>query len=223
MGRLRALNIILLAVMIIMSVMHRNERTKMNEIINQLKEDVQGKQLSKEECEKSTLQTIFERKSVRNYKTDPVEKEKLETIVKAGMAAPTARDRRPWEFVIIDDREILDKLAEGLPYAKMAKQASAGIIVAGDLEKQAGGPDSTYWIMDCSAAIQNMLLAVEHLGLGAVWTALYPNQDRIDVAKSVINFPEHIMPLAFIPIGVPVGDETPKDKYNEEQIHWNKW
>ena len=179
---------------------------------------------SEKKCGKDTLEVIFERKSVRNFKTDPVKKDDLETIVKAGMAAPTARDKRPWEFILIDDREILDKLADGLPYAKMAKQASAGIIVAGDLDKQNGGKDSPYWVMDCSAAIQNLLLAVEHLGLGAVWTAVYPNQDRIDAVKAVFpEMPENIMPLAFIPVGVPQGTDKPKDKYNPEQVRWNKW
>jgi nitroreductase len=175
-------------------------------------------------CAPDTLEIIFERKSVRNYKTDEVSKEHLETIVKAGMAAPTARDRRPWEFIVINDREMLDKLAEALPYAKMAKQASAGIIVAGDLEKQNGGADSPYWIMDCSAAIQNILLAVEHLELGAVWTALYPNQDRIDAVRNLFpEMPQTIVPLAFIPVGVPAGTDKPKDKFNPEQLRWNKW
>jgi len=179
---------------------------------------------SEKKCSPDTLEIIFERKSVRNYKPDAVSKEDLETIVKAGMAAPTARDKRPWEFIVIDDREMLDKLAEGLPYAKMAKQASAGIIVAGDLEKQNGGADSPYWIMDCSAAIQNVLLAVEHLELGAVWTALYPNEDRISVVRNLFpEMPQTIMPLAFIPVGVPQGTDKPKDKYNPEQIRWNKW
>jgi len=179
---------------------------------------------SEKKCGPDTLETIFERKSVRNYKTDEVSKEHLEMIVKAGMAAPTARDTRPWEFIVINDREILDKLAEGLPYAKMAKQASAGIIVAGDLEKQNGREDSPYWIMDCSAAIQNVLLAVEHLELGAVWTALYPNEDRINVVRNLFpEMPQTIVPLAFIPVGVPQGTDKPKDKYNPEQIRWNKW
>jgi nitroreductase len=179
---------------------------------------------SEEKCGRDALEVIFERKSVRNYKTDPVKKEDLETIVKAGMAAPTARDRRPWEFIVIDDRELLDKLAQALPYAKMAKQASAGIIVAGDLNKQNGTKESPYWIMDCSAAIQNVLLAVEHLGLGAVWTAVYPNQDRIDAVKALFpEMPENIIPLAFIPVGVPQGTDKPKDKYNPAQIRWNKW
>jgi nitroreductase len=190
----------------------------------EMEKTIQTATQSAEQCGKDTLEVIFERKSVRNYKPDAVSKEDLETIVKAGMAAPTARDKRPWEFIVIDDREMLDKLAEGLPYAKMAKQASAGIIVAGDLEKQNGGEDSPYWIMDCSAAIQNVLLAVEHLELGAVWTALYPNEDRISVVRNLFpEMPQTIMPLAFIPVGVPQGTDKPKDKYNPEQIRWNKW
>ncbi len=170
-----------------------------------------------------TLKTIMNRKSVRAYKEGPISKEQLEVIVKAGMAAPTAVDKRPWEFIIITDRVLLKKLADVLPYAKMAEKAGAAILVAGDLDRQHGGRDSVYWIMDCSAAIENILLAVESLGLGAVWTAIYPNQDRIEPVRQIIKMPSHIMPLALIPIGIPTGVEKPKDKWNPKQVHWNGW
>ncbi len=170
-----------------------------------------------------TLKTIFNRKSVRAYKEGAVPKEQLELIVRAGMAAPTAVDKRPWEFIVITDKALLKKLADVLPYAKMAEKAGAAILVAGDLERQHGGRDSVYWIMDCSAAIENILLAVESLGLGAVWTAIYPNQDRIEPVRQIIKMPSHIMPLALIPIGIPTGVEKPKDKWNPKQVHWNGW
>jgi len=131
-----------------------------------------------------TMKTIFARKSVRNYNESTIPKETLELLVKAGMAAPTARDKRPWEFIIITDKAVLKKLTDALPYAKMGEKAGHGIVVAGDMEKQNGGTDSPYWIMDCSAAVQNILLAAESIGLGAVWTAVYPNADRIErIAK----------------------------------------
>ena len=170
-----------------------------------------------------TLKTIFNRKSVRAYKEGAIPKEQLELIVKAGMAAPTAVDKRPWEFIVITDRALLKKLSDVLPYAKMAEKAGAAILVAGDLDKQNGGRDSVYWIMDCSAAIQNILLAVESLGLGAVWTAVYPNTDRVDPVRKLIKMPSTVVPLALIPIGIPTGAEKPKDKWNPKQLHWNGW
>ncbi|MGI6394560.1 MAG: nitroreductase family protein [bacterium] len=170
-----------------------------------------------------TMRTIFSRKSVRNYTGDSISKETLELLVKAGMAAPSARDKRPWEFIIIDDKEILEKLSQALPYAKMTAEAGHGIVVAGNLEKQNRPPDSPYWIMDCSAAVQNILLAAESLGLGTVWTAIYPNEERIEPVSRLLNLPENIAPLALIPIGKPKSSEGPKEKFNEAQIHWNKW
>jgi nitroreductase len=163
------------------------------------------------------------RKSVRAYKEGAIPKEKLELIVKAGMAAPTARDTRPWEFVVITDKGLLKKLNDALPYAKMTEKAGAAIVVAGDLDRQNGGRDSVYWIMDCSAAIQNILLAVESLGLGAVWTAVHPNKERVDPVRQLLKLPSNIVPLALIPIGIPTGAEKPKDKWNPKQVHWNGW
>jgi len=170
-----------------------------------------------------TLKTIFSRKSVRSYKDEPVAKEKLDMLVRAGMAAPTAVDKRPWEFIVITDRKVLNQLSDALPYARMARQASAGIVVAGDTRKQWGGQASPYWIMDCSAASENILLAAESMGLGAVWTAIYAEEGRAEAVRKVLGLPDHVVPLNLIPIGVPQGTEKPKDKYNPKQIHWNKW
>lgn len=170
-----------------------------------------------------TIKTIMNRKSVRAYKDEPISKEKLELIVKAGMAAPTAVDKRPWEFIVITDKAMLKKLSDVLPYAKMTEKAAAAIIVAGDLDRQNGGRESDYWVMDCSAATENILLAVESLGLGAVWTAVYPNKDRLDPVRKLLKIPSTIVPLNVIPIGVPTGAEKPKDKWNPKQLHWNGW
>ena len=170
-----------------------------------------------------TLKTIFARKSVRSYRTEAVSDEKLQMLVRAGMAAPTAVDKRPWEFVVVTDRAVLKQLADALPYAKMAERAAAAIVVGGDVRRQWGGMESDYWIMDCSAATQNILLAAESMGLGAVWTAVYPEDSRVRAVRQILGIPPHVVPLNVIPVGVPSGREKPKDKYDPKQIHWNKW
>jgi nitroreductase len=172
---------------------------------------------------KTALDIIFERKSVRNYTTQKVEKEKLEELIKAGMAAPSARNLQPWAFVIIQDKDIMLALADALPYAKMLKNAQAAIVVCGDLNKAATDVDQAYWVQDCSAATQNILIAAEAIGLGAVWTAAYPYPERISPLQNYLNLPDNIIPLNVIPIGYPTGKDKPKDKWEPENLHWEKW
>jgi len=170
-----------------------------------------------------TLKTIFSRKSVREYQEKPVSEEKLMMLVRAGMAAPTAVDRRPWDFILITDKTVLRKLADALPYAKMARQAAAAIVVTGDLKRQFGGEGASYWMLDCSAATENILLAAESLGLGAVWTSVFPEKDRMAAARKILGIPGHVVPLNLIPIGIPAGAVQAKDKFNAGQIHRDRW
>ncbi len=166
----------------------------------------------------AALSVIYNRKSVRNFIPDkPVRKEDIKTLMKAGMSAPSGRDLRPWEILVIDDRKVLDSLAAGLPYAKMLETAPLAIIVCGDTTR------SSYWYLDCSAVTENILLAVEALGLGAVWTAAYPYEERMNAVMKNTGLPAHILPLAVVPVGYPNGEFEPKDKYNEEKVHYNKW
>lgn len=170
------------------------------------------------ESKNPTLETIFNRKSVRKYTARPVEKEKLELLVRAGMAAPSSRDRRPWEFILVTDRHLLDTLGDGLPLARMLKETNQAIIVCGDTIKSGNA-----WFLDCSAAAQNVLLAAESMGLGAVWTAAFPYPDRMKVVQETLKLPDHILPLTVIPIGYPQGQEKPKDKFDKRQMHSNGW
>ena len=166
---------------------------------------------------KAVLENIAERKSVRKYLNRSVEEDKIDAMVKAGMAAPSGMDRRPWEFVVVTDRVVLDSMAAKLPYAKMLTGAPLAIVVCGDTTR------SSYWYLDCSAATQNVLLAAEALGLGAVWTAAYPYEDRIDVVRQNTGLPEHIVPLCVIPIGYPDGLQKAKDKFDPQRVHRNKY
>lgn len=170
------------------------------------------------------FQNILNRKSVRSYTDRAVSREQLDTLLRAAMAAPTGRDMRPWKFVVIDDKDALAALAGQLPYAKMLPEAAAAIVVCGDLSvTDDKGKPSTNWTFDCSAATENLLLAAEAMGLGAVWTGVYPYEERQTAVSQALQLPEHIIPLNLIPIGYPKGDPQPKDKYNADNIHFNGW
>ena len=169
------------------------------------------------------LANIHARKSVRNFTGEPVDKESLLELLKAGMAAPSARNRQPWAFVAVTERKALNAMAEGLPYTKMLFRAGAAIIVCGDTtaDLQQGATD--LWDQDAAAATENILLAAEALGLGAVWSALYPYQERENHVRSVVSLPDEIIPFSIIPVGHPTGEDRPKDKFRPEKIHWEKW
>lgn len=169
------------------------------------------------------MENILNRKSVRKYTKEEVKKEQLEMLVRAGMAAPSARNSQPWLFFVINDRAILDNLAKQLPNAKMLLNAKAAIVVCGNLQKALEGDGREFWVQDCSAATQNILLAAESMGLGAVWTGAYPRKETVNIIKVELGLPEHIVPLNVIPIGWQTGEEKPKQKYTEENIRWNKW
>ena len=175
------------------------------------------------ENSEKVMENILNRKSVRNYTKEEVKKEQLEMLVRAGMAAPSARNSQPWLFFVIDDRTILDNLAKQLPNAKMLLSAKAAIVVCGNLQKALEGDGREFWVQDCRAATQNILLAAESMGLGAVWTGAYPRKETVNIIKVELGLPEHIVPLNVIPIGWQTGEEKPKQKYTEENIRWNKW
>lgn len=170
------------------------------------------------------LAWIMNRKSVRKYTDKPVKAEDVETILRAAMAAPSAVNQQLWEFIVIDQQDVLRKLGEELPYAKMLLHAIAAIVVCGNLEKTYDhNPQSPYWMMDCSAASENILLAVEVLGLSAVWTAVYPDKQRIESVRRILHLPDNVVPLNAIPIGYPAKEEKPKDKWNPKAVHMNRW
>ena len=170
----------------------------------------------------AVLANIHARKSVRSYTSEPVSPEQVETLLRAAMAAPTAVNFQPWRFVVVTEREQLDELAEVLPYAKMLKQAPLAIVVCGETIWM-GGAENTYWQQDCAAATQNILLAAEALGLGAVWTGVYPNEELYPKLHDYLGLPETVQPFCVIPIGHPAGDDKPKDKWKPENIHYGKW
>jgi len=166
------------------------------------------------------LTVIHRRKSVRKYLDKPVTREQLITLMRAGMAAPSAGDKRSWAFVAVTDRKLLNALAEELPYTKMLTGAAAAIIVCGDTRKAL---NSDVWVQDCCAASENILLAAEGIGLGAVWSGIYPEYFKYNHVRRVLDIPMEVIPLNVISIGWPTGEEKPKDKFDPNNIHWEKW
>lgn len=167
------------------------------------------------------LDVIMTRTSVRQYTQQPISEATLDTLLRAGMAAPTAGNKQPWKFLVITDRTALDSLANG--NWRMAAQAQAAIIVCGDTENVFPGEGRDYWVQDCSAATENILLAAHAVGLGAVWCGCYPITERVNNVRRLFDIPSQIVPMSIVMLGYPAGEQHPKDKYKPENIHFNKW
>lgn len=167
-----------------------------------------------------TLEAIHGRRSIRDYQDRPVEDQLVEEIIGAAMMAPSAGNSRPWRFIVLDDPEVLKKIPLIHPHGAMAADAPVAIVVCGDLslEKYPGN-----WIADCSAATQNLLLAAHARGLGGVWTGLYPEEDRIQGFRQLLGLPEHVVPLALVPLGYPVQPGNHQDRYEADKVHRNSW
>lgn len=170
----------------------------------------------------AVLENIHNRKSVRRYTSEPVSEEQVQILLKAAMAAPSAVNYQPWRFVVVTEREELDAMAEFLPFAGMLRQAPLAVVVCGETT-WFEGKENPYWQQDCSAAVQNLLLAAEAIGLGAVWTGVYPDPERSSRLSSFLNLPGNVQPLCAVPVGHPAGDEKPKDKWKPENVHYGKW
>jgi nitroreductase len=164
------------------------------------------------------LEAIHTRRSIRAFDGKPVPPGQIETLLRAAMAAPSAGNAQPWRFVVVTDRDILDKIPDIHPYASMVRTAPVGILVLGDssLEKYPG-----YWVLDCAAAIQNMLVAARATGLGAVWTGVYPTPERVAAFSKMFALPGHITPHSFVVVGHPVKYPDPEDRFNPARIDEN--
>ena len=186
-----------------------------------------------QESAPSALDVIMSRTSIRSFTGEAVSAEQLETILKAGMAAPTAMNKQPWRFVVVTDKDKIAKVFASGFRGEMFTKAGAVIVVCGEttmMMKPFGQPDAPetevpnqFWFEDCSAAAENILLAAKALGLGAVWTAGYPAEERIAPIAEALGIPSGVVPLCIIPVGVPAEDPAPKDKWNPDYIHWEQW
>lgn len=172
-------------------------------------------------AEQAVLDNIATRTSIRDYEARPVEKEKIEKMLRAAMAAPTAMNKQPWHFVVVDQRNVLDALAGTNPYAKMLKKAPLAIVVCGNTDKMIEGGGRDFWIQDASAATENLLLAAHAMGLGAVWTGAYPSEERCISISKVLSLSDNLIPLNMIVVGYPAEHPQPKQKFKEENISYN--
>jgi nitroreductase len=168
------------------------------------------------------LHMIGNRASVRDYTPQAVTPEQTEQLLRAAMAAPSSKNRQPWHFIVVSQAAVRQALATRLPYAKMLHDAPLSILVCGDTDVHAGEAAMS-WVMDCSAATENLLLAAVAMGLGAVWTAVYPYEDRITAAREVLSLPGNIVPLNVVAVGHPAKQPAPKDKWQPGRIHYERW
>ncbi len=169
----------------------------------------------------NTLDAIYHRRSYRNYTDERVSKEQLEILLRAAFSAPTAVNIQPWEFVVIDEKEILDKIRDKMVFARY--NAPAAIVVCGNEKLALKGQDKNLWICDCSAAIENILLAATELGLGSVWIGIFPIESRMQTMRNLLDMPSHVNPLGMVYVGHTDSTEPGRCRYNEKAIYWQKY
>lgn len=167
-----------------------------------------------------TLEAIMTRRSVRDFRPDPVSEADLDKLLRAGMQAPSAKNERPWHFIVIDDQEILHKIPEFHRNAQMLKYAPLAILVCSDRKLEL---KRATWLQDCSAATENILLAAHGMGLGAVWLGVFPDADRVKGLQALLKMPDDIRPVSLIAIGHPALVPEPVDRFETTRIHKNAW
>lgn len=168
----------------------------------------------------NTLEAIHTRRSIRAYQDKPIPEELVTEILRAAMAAPSACNQQSWEFIVITDADIREKIPTVSPFAQMVVGAPLAILVCGNLKVETA---PGYWVIDCAAAIQNLLLAAHSLGLGAVWTGVYPREERVKGLAEMFDLPAHVMPHSLVVVGYPAQQPEHPDRFKPERIHHNGW
>lgn len=167
------------------------------------------------------MNAIMNRRSIRKYTDQPVSEEQGKMLLEAAMCAPSAGNEQPWQFVLVRERQLLDEVPKYHPYSSMIKQASVAILVCADtrLSKY----DVDYWIQDCAAATENILIAAQDMGLGAVWLGVYPLPERVEGLRKLFNIPNEVIPFALVPVGYPAEHKGPENRYRKDRVHLNTW
>jgi nitroreductase len=166
------------------------------------------------------IDAILTRRSIRRYGDEPLPDLVIFELLRAAMAAPSAGNEQPWHFIIIKDRDALDRITQIHPYAQMLKEAPMAVLVCGDLELER---HKGFWVQDCSAATQNILIAARAKDLGAVWLGVYPREDRVNGLRRLLDIPDGIVPFALIALGYPAEEKRREDRYNVDRIHLERW
>ena len=163
----------------------------------------------------NVIDCIRARRSIRKYTSEPLTDEQIQTLLEAAMAAPSASNRKPWEFVVVRDAGLRQQLSEAHPWAKMAAEAAVVFVICGRPN------DSDHWVEDCSAATENLLLAVTSLGLGAVWVGIHPRPQREQAVRRFLRLPEAWRPLCIVPVGHPAESKAPRTQYDAAHVHYD--
>lgn len=166
------------------------------------------------------MDAILNRTSIRKYKDIKISDEIVEDLLRAGMQAPSAGNEQPWEFIVLRNKETMKKITEIHPYSKMLLDADVAIVVCGDKAKEVY---NGYWVQDCSAATENILIEVTEKGLGAVWLGVYPEEERVENLKKLLGLPESVIPLSIIPVGYSDEKKEAVNRFNKERIHYDRW
>jgi nitroreductase len=166
------------------------------------------------------LENIFSRRSIRKYSEHPVSHDDIQTILKAGMYAPSAVNKQPWHFIVFDGKDIVERIIVLHPNAKMLREAPVAILVCGDV---ALAHSPGYMPIDCAAATQNMLLAAHGMGLGTVWIGIYPREERVDGLREIFKLPENIVPFSVVSLGYPAEEKETPQRFNESRVHYGFW
>jgi len=166
------------------------------------------------------MDPVLSRTSIRSYTPEPIPEEAIHALLQAGMAAHSAGDQRPWHFVVIQDQEARNRIAAMDPFAHMVLESPTAILVCGDptLQKHQG-----FWVQDCAAATENILIEAHLLGLGVVWLGVYPVEGRVQSLRRLLGLPEKVMPFALVPVGYPAEHREPGDRYDDSRVHRDCW
>lgn len=166
------------------------------------------------------IESLVMRRSIRKYKDHKISKDKVDIILKAAMYAPSAMNLQAWHFIVIDDTHILNETIKSIPHAELLKQTPAAILVCGDsaIEK-----NDSWMIQNCSAAIENILLAAHGLGIGSCWIAIHGMAEVVESVSKQFKLPENLVPISLITLGYPDETVTAEDRFNKEKVHYNRW
>ena len=169
----------------------------------------------------SIVEYILARRSIRKYTEAAVPRELLEQLLQLGMAAPSASNRRPWEFIVLTEPERIRALTQALVLGRYEPKAI--IIPCGNLTRALPWPASSFWIQDCSAAMQNMWIAANGLGLGAVWIGIHPLKPFVRAVQKALGLPRHVIPLGALYLGFPAERKAPRSQYDSQRVHWEQY